>query len=326
MQVNIKTLSHPPLEIFDELPPNFGGPRLSGGETVSAIGSFGEMCIQEFHCADFTVRYSVIETKELLKLESQSFHSGLHSLIMMRNSLRPDVEHAPELTIGENQFTIMNGHRPKSILTFPANQHYICFETMISTEFAKGLTNDFPGLPEVIQLPAPHQTNILVNPAKWADHEVMEQIYYLLGYRYQEEYRKAYFSNRVKDICWKLLFLHFENEVLISPQEEKDIEKVNYVMRLIMDNLDEHLLVKYLAQKAVINESQLKKSFKKETGMGIHEFRIYERLKVAMRLLKNGSTVKEAALQTGWRPADLIKAFYKTYGTTPGTIKKKRNS
>ncbi len=62
----------------------------------------------------------------------------------------------------------------------------------------------------------------------------------------------------------------------------------------------------------------------KAYGMGMHEFRIYQRLKKAIHLLNEGMLVKEAAAKTGWTSADLIKAYYKVYRTTPGTLKKKK--
>jgi AraC-like DNA-binding protein len=46
-------------------------------------------------------------------------------------------------------------------------------------------------------------------------------------------------------------------------------------------------------------------------------------LKKAIQLINEGMTVKEAAQLTGWQAADLSKAYFKVYGTTPGSIKKK---
>jgi AraC-like DNA-binding protein len=57
--------------------------------------------------------------------------------------------------------------------------------------------------------------------------------------------------------------------------------------------------------------------------MGIHKYRIYKRLQLAIRLLDEGKSVKETAAKTGWRSADLIDAYQNVYGTTPGAARKK---
>jgi len=58
--------------------------------------------------------------------------------------------------------------------------------------------------------------------------------------------------------------------------------------------------------------------------MGMHEYHLHQRLKLAIELLHGGLSVKETAAKTGWRPANLINAYYEQYGTTPGTVKKKK--
>ncbi|HYK57538.1 MAG TPA: AraC family transcriptional regulator, partial [Flavisolibacter sp.] len=111
------------------------------------------------------------------------------------------------------------------------------------------------------------------------------------------------------------------NENLVSNLEKST---AHAVQQLILDNLDKHLLIKELAHEVGASESRLKKLFAKVYGKGMHEYRIYQRLKKAIQLLNEGMSVKEAAAATGWRSADLIKAYFKVYGTTPGTIKKKK--
>jgi AraC-like DNA-binding protein len=324
MNLTIETLSHKPLEFYSELPVKFPGPRLPGGEVLSANGEFGDLCIQEFNGGNFIIRYSVLETKEPFILDSKSHHSGMHAAIMLRNSIHPVFKTAEEIKISEGQFTILQAHQPAVTVNFEGKQQYICFEAMLSHVLAVSLLADFPELPVTLSETAPQQPDIWVNPAKWTDHEVREHIHYILTYSDPVKWRRNYFENRVWDITWKLLAIHMNKTSEESILTEDEKEKAHQVHQLIIDHLDKHLLIRELAKKVGASESRLKRIFMKAYGMGMHEYRIYERLKMAIQLINEGMTVKQAAAYTGWRPADLIKAYHKVYGTTPGTIRKKR--
>jgi AraC-like DNA-binding protein len=213
-------------------------------------------------------------------------------------------------------------HEPKATVNFLGRQQYVCFEAMLSQTLITPLLTHFPDASFSLEpsIAAPH---IWVNPAKFTDSEVGDHIRYIFSYSDPEKWRRNYFENRVWDIIWKLLALYLK-----EPYEDRaareERQKAYAVQRYILDNLDEHLLIKELAQKFTLSESGLKKLFSKVYGMGIHEYRIYERLKKAISLLDGGFSVKETAAQTGWRPADLIRAYFKVYGTTPGTMKRKK--
>jgi AraC-like DNA-binding protein len=322
MNITIETRSHKSLTFVGELPASFTGARLPGSEIVSASGNFGELCIQEFNGGNFTIRYSVLETKETFVIDATSHHSGMHAIIMLRNEINPALENG-SIKISEGQYTMFHAHKPRITVTFPGKQQYICFEAMLSQSFIGSLLADFPEASFLVEDSSPLTPQIWIDPAKFTDTEVGEHIRYIFSYSHPDKWRRNYFENRVWDIVWKLLALYLKDPAEDRRAREEK-EKAYAIQRYILDNLDEHLLIKELAKTFTTSESSLKKLFSKVYGMGIHEYRIYERLKKAIQLLDEGFSVKEAAAQTGWRPADLIRAYCKVYGTTPGTIKKKR--
>jgi len=323
--LTIESLSHKSLQFYNDLPSNYPGPRLAGGNVLSATGAFGDMCIQEFNGGNFIIRYSVLQTKESLSLNVQSHHSGLHASIMLKNSITPVFKSGEKIKIAERQFTLFKADQPVTTIDFKSQQHFICFEALLSPELATSFTNDFPELyAGLIANPQPGRTDIWVDPAKRTDEEIGEHIRYILTYSDPVRWRRNYFENRVWDITWKLLALHLDKGAEVEERTDEDGEKAAMIQRLILDNLDKHLLIRELRQKVAASESSIKKIFKAVYGMGIHQYRIAARLKEAIRLIDDGKSVKEAAAATGWRPADLIKAYYKVYGTTPGTIKKKK--
>jgi AraC-like DNA-binding protein len=324
MKLTVETLSHKSLEFYNELPVKHPGPRLPGGEVWSASGDFGDLCIQEFDGGNFIIRYSVLQTKESFVLGVQSHHSGLHASIMLKNSINPVFKTGEEIRIKEKQFTIFQAHHPAATVTFRGQQHFICFETMLSEELATSVVKDFPELSTSVTQPVPGPADIWVNPAKWTDEEVREHIHYILTYSDLAKWRRNYFENRVWDITWKLLALHLNKSPGEKELTNEEEEKATTIQRLIIDKLDQHLLIRELAKEVGASESRIKKIFRSVYRMSIHQYRIFVRLKQAIRLINEGMSVKEAAAATGWRPADLIKAYYKVYGTTPGTIRRKK--
>ncbi len=324
MKLTVETLSHKPLQFYKDLPLKYPGPRLPGGEVLSASGDFGDLCIQEFDGGHFVIRYSVLQTKESFVLDVRSHHSGLHASIMLKNHICPVFIGGEELRIKEGQFTIFQAHQPGATVKFSGQQHFICFETLLSPEWTASIVKDFPELSGLLATSPPPHPEVWVHPAKWADEEVREHIHYILTYSDPAKWRRNYFENRVWDITWKLLALHLNSDTGEESLTDEEGEKARAIQQLILDHLDQHLLISELGRKVGASESRIKKIFRMVYGMGIHQYRIYARLKEAIRLLNEGMSVKEAAAATGWRPADLIKAYYKVYGTTPGTIKKKK--
>lgn len=324
MKVTIESLSHRPLKFYNELPIKFPGPRLPGGEVLSASGDFGDLCVQEFDGGNFLVRYSVLKTNESFKLDLQSHHSGLHATVMLKNGIHPVFASGEQIRVEERQFTIFHAHQPRMTLDFPGKQHVICFSALLSQDLAASVLKDFPELLSSLMEPTGDHPYIWVNPAKWTDEEVGEHIRYILTYSDPVRWRRNYFENRVWDIVWKLVALHLNKNVEQDSLSREDRQKADAVQRLVLDNLDKHLLIRELAKQVGASESKLKKVFTRAFGMGIHKYRTAKRLQKAIQLLNDGLSVKETAAQTGWRPADLINAYNKVYGTTPGATKKKK--
>lgn len=324
MNFTIDSTSGWSLKFYNQLPEKYTGPRLPGGEILSANGEFGNLCIQEFDGGSFTIRYAVIETKHPLDLNARSLQSGLHATIILKSNQNSRVTIGEQVMMQERQFAIFQAHQPTSTINLLGQQNFISFEAFLSPDLAASVAEDFPELSNIL-LPATSESPaILMKPDIYIDNEVSDHIHYILTYSDPVKWRRNYFENRVWDITWKLLALYLDKANSEENIAVNDAEMANAIQRLILDHLDQHVLISELSKKVGANDSRIKKIFKLVYGMGIHQYRIFARLKLAIRLLDEGMSVKQAAAATGWRPADLIKAYYKVYGTTPGTIKKRK--
>jgi AraC-like DNA-binding protein len=321
MKISVETLSHPSLQFPQVLPDRFTGERLSGAEILSVAGSFGSVCIQEFYNADFILRYSVIQTREEFRMRARSLCNGLHGIILLRGNFDAGMLNEKSFKINEGQFTFIHAMQPETIIVFQEKQQYIFFEVLLSDLFAVELVSDFHDFSLNFSKQAPE---VWVNPPQYIDEEVKDHIRYVLNYSDNPAWRRNYYENQAWHIAWKLLAIyghtHLDKDAMTA--EERQI--AHTVAQSIGGNLEKHLLVRELAKKAGISQSRLKSIFNKVYGTGIHEYRIQQRLKKAIDLIHAGKLVKEAAAMTGWRSANLIRAYRKIYGTTPGTMKGKK--
>jgi AraC-like DNA-binding protein len=319
MKISVETLSHPPLAFSSSLPA--GVMRLGGAVVLSATGSFGSLCIQEFDAPGFLIRYTVIITQEPFTIHTKSIYNGLHGVILMQDHVEAEIKDAGPFQLQAGQFTLIHAPEPEATISLKADQQYIFFEILLPDVFALELVSEFTQLTLPFSKDKPE---IWVNPARYIDQEVKDHIHYILHYVDNPAWRQNYYENRVWDIGWKLLALHAGGDLPAAFISEEELAIAHTVQKLIIDNLDKHLRVRELAKKAGTSESKLKQIFTKVYGMAIHEYRIQQRLKKAITLIHEGKLVKEAAAMTGWRSANLIKAYNKIYRTTPGTIKKKK--
>lgn len=323
MNLTIETLSHPQLHFYKELPPGYSNARLPGGEIMSAHGSFGRICFQEFDGGSFLLRYSVLKLKEPLVLTTRSNFTGVHSTIIMQSGIIPVIQGIGEMKIREGQFIILQADRPKATIEFNTKRQYSIFEAMISESLAKEVLEGFSEFDIQLLERSPVIPNLWVDPPDWTPAETDELVRNILTYPEGPQFRQTYFYNKVRDIYFDLLVRMNSNTDFSAPITDEEMSKVFATEAAILADLSRHDTIRELAKKAMTSESRLKTIFKLLIGMGIHEYRIDQRLQRAVRLLHEGMYIKEVAAVTGWSVGRLIVAYKKRYGITPGVIRKK---
>lgn len=95
------------------------------------------------------------------------------------------------------------------------------------------------------------------------------------------------------------------------------------VLQYVTENLNEPKTINELADKYGIGHSKFTDDFKKVTGRTYKQYLTYLRMTRAGELLRSGSEIINAALETGYSSeAHFISAFRKYWGSTPGEWKK----
>ena len=104
---------------------------------------------------------------------------------------------------------------------------------------------------------------------------------------------------------------------LPMPNDERALALAHHVSEnpLVHDDIDE------LAKRHAIARRTLERRFREETGMSFGMWRQKARLLDSIRLLADGRSVTDAALDCGYSSVSaFIAAFKSTFGYTPGRL------
>lgn len=98
-------------------------------------------------------------------------------------------------------------------------------------------------------------------------------------------------------------------------------ERILKITRMIIDAPDGSIPLEELAAAAGVSTSRLAHLFKEQVGVPIRSFKIWYRLKKAVRLLKEGQSLTGAALRAGFYDSShFANTFRETFGINPSAV------
>ena len=117
----------------------------------------------------------------------------------------------------------------------------------------------------------------------------------------------------------------------ISKKDERSAETlpscVSEALSYIQESYQSKIVADELAWRLGVGRTTLMTSFKRYTGSTLNEYLTRYRLKQAIPLLRQGKTQQDAAEACGFGDAcNLIRAFRRCFGTTPGQYLKMQNA
>lgn len=313
--------SHGILKWIDNLPENFTGKRLPGARVHTATGLFGSVCLQLYKDEGFFYLYIVLQLTHPLLLQVMIPPTGL---LLWSQLLGGPLTLQTE---GNEQL-----HREMHSCLYTAVQKLsLQPETSGAFEFLavwynagqyREVVDSFADLFHVDNSTAQASTyqNAVV-PTSLALRELMEQV---LHCPYPPPWRPPYYRIRASDILFQFLVDISHSDPTPMAYTTEEATKIHSAEKVIVEDLTAHTIIPKLARKVGMNEQRFKMVFKMIYGKGPFEYLREKRLEKAVELLQRGEMVKVAALETGWRPADLIKAYKARYGVTPTHGRRKR--
>ncbi|HET7002305.1 MAG TPA: helix-turn-helix domain-containing protein [Puia sp.] len=125
------------------------------------------------------------------------------------------------------------------------------------------------------------------------------------------------------DIMKKLVqkILSEISQKMASPLPDKRIAMVE---QIICTSDPTEFSIKILAEKVFLSESRLRSLFKKVTGITIHQYILYNKIKSATSQLMAGKTVSDAAFEGGFSDSShLHKMMVRVFGISPSDFLQK---
>ena len=167
----------------------------------------------------------------------------------------------------------------------------------------------------------------------WAVAAIAVAIHYaILGgldetdaYNLSDEYIRT--IDRIKDMEDCISYLKEKalelTEAVADCGKRKYSGQISTVVHYIHVHLHEKLDVKSLAACCSLSPGRLSVRFKKETGKGIHEYVLEQKLKASVSMLAEGKKLSEICYQLGFcSESHFIELFRRQYGgRTPGAYR-----
>lgn len=122
---------------------------------------------------------------------------------------------------------------------------------------------------------------------------------------------------------YMLLMRHFadESDFATSKKDRKDFYGIT---AYINENFKNDINIKIIAKELYISKIHIAKLFEKYSGMGLNEYISMLRIKNANKLMIEGMSITEAALESGFQSVRTFNNSYKEYmGMTPTEYIKK---
>ena len=205
------------------------------------------------------------------------------------------------------------------------NIHYHTFTIDIQKELFKNLTKNETIFEESIN-EAKTNTYSLFDTYE-IDLEQLEFLNY-----YKEQTKDEYLSTNLQMEAKTIDFILYTIDKIKKSHNQKNsldqniINSLQKAKNIITTDYAQNLSIKEIAYRSAINECYLKKEFKNYYNMTVYEMIQKHRLEIAKVLLQENISVKEVALQVGYKHSGhFSKLFNDFYGLSPSTYRKKFN-
>lgn len=313
--------SYETLHWSGELPENFTGKRLPGGKVYTVTGDFGWVCVQIYNGKSFCFQYVVINVNHSLHIQNRSSASGLLlSTQIIGDNTTTEIE---QVIINSRamDWCLCKGI-PASTINIKKKGAYEFFSCWYTPMLYSGLLSYFPDYQRMVTTTDP--CSIMPDMINRMNNEARENIEQILRCEYRQDWRLPYYESKAEDLLFLYFTLKSKNNNVNGAYNQAEAEKMHAIAALITGDITKHYTIPELSKIAGINTNKFKILFKQVYGKGSLEYLAEKRLNKALELLDKGEMVKYAAIEVGWRPADLINAYKKRFGITPTQSKKKR--
>lgn len=163
---------------------------------------------------------------------------------------------------------------------------------------------------------------------KFYEPKLKDRFIELFDRTYNSELDKIYLKSKSMSIVHYVFEeLQKKDSISVENLDDEDIKRVKQAKMILDQCFNENMTIAILSKKVALNQTKLKKGFKKLFDKTIHEYLKDFRLKKAVHYLQtNKYSVKEVASMVGYtNQGSFSYAFSNRYNCSPKEILKKSN-
>lgn len=322
--LNITSPTYGPITLIQQLPSAYNGQILPGSKIYSSVQEFGMILMQELKTEDFIIRYNFFHFIQKITLIGKEDNQGLQTLMALKNDLKQKIKSIGEIYLREGQITSFYAPFTEIKTAFKKDKEYQSFHAAYSPSLLLQLVPVFPFLSNMVNHTEGNPFSI-GKPALWAQPQMTEIVKSILHCPYDQELRRFYFENKLKEFLFLLLIQSSKKQPEPSNPTAHEIDAVHEARKIILNDLEKHLPIPDISKKVQLNEFKLKVVFKQVFNMGMFETLLHARMQKARSLLlETDKPIKEIASIIGYeRITSFITAFRKHFGYTPASLRRK---
>lgn len=133
--------------------------------------------------------------------------------------------------------------------------------------------------------------------------------------KYSDNYTSLY-SPVVCSIVIEILYLINQVSLFEAPTIESPL--IKNIISYINNNLNSEITLDELTKQFFVSKYHMCHTFKKSTGLTIHEYIKQKRLTIVSELIKEGKSLTKAAIAAGFSDySSFYRAYIKKYNTSP---------
>ncbi len=221
------------------------------------------------------------------------------------------------------QHNIIYAHNMEGRMEFEGPEMYV-FEINLAPEFFKKFLPEHSGLFEIFRNSIDKQNSSLLQPEHHLiTHEMYQILNDIIHCNRKGTFKRIYLEAKVNELLLLQLEQFFDDRLLPSSLQKKDIEKMYAVRDYIVKNLNADSSLNDLAHLAGTNEFTLKKGFKELFGTTVFGFWNDLKMDQAKRMLLDSDlNISEISDHIGYKnPRHFSSAFKRKFNILPSQLR-----
>lgn len=298
---------------------------LPGSVVRSSRNDWGNIMIQEFETARYSIRYLLIELKRSLRLSLSYDQSRAQVIYNLHMPVTFHLTNGTEYVLSKGQASFLYDHDPL-VISGEQGSRYQVLETNYPESALLDLKSAFMNEPDIIQCieqDSLHPAHFFTVYASAKITDIFRQIRESI---HHPALRPHFFEFKIREMLFQLLLDHERTNGYEKEPDETERLALEKARDIILSDISRHYTISEIARSVQLNEFDLKTGFKKVWGMGIYETLLRARMEKAHELLTmTDLPIKEIAFLTGYpRITSFIRSFRHFFHYTPGSLRRSR--